>query len=186
MKLQRLLKLFTLKYRTCGRGLPICKVNSKYLVHGVHETMGLTVTKLLAGTHNAARRFLDGVSSFSSSVTAISSVPAKSLSGWMADKIAPHYWRPNSDITNCHLCDRRLDVADQKIHHCRACGEGFCSDCSDYKRPVPERGWGDAELVRVCRDCFEPQTAAAARRSRSHGSISSSAAEASEAVHARK
>ena len=44
----------------------------------------------------------------------------------------------------------------QKIHHCRACGEGFCNECSDYKRPVPERGWGEEEAVRVCRDCYGP------------------------------
>ena len=49
-----------------------------------------------------------------------------------------------------------MDVPDQKIHHCRACGEGFCGECSDYKRPVPERGWGPEELVRVCRDCYGP------------------------------
>ena len=38
-------------------------------------------------------------------------------------------------------------------HHCRACGEGFCDSCSNYKMPVPERGWG-ADPVRVCFGCF--------------------------------
>ena len=38
----------------------------------------------------------------------------------------------------------------------RACGEGFCHECSDFKRPVPERGWGMEEPVRVCRECYGP------------------------------
>ena len=108
---------------------------------------------------------------FGSTVSTLSSAPSKSVGGWLADKIAPNYWRPNSDITNCRLCDRRLDVADQKIHHCRACGEGFCGDCSDYKRPVPERGWGAEEQVRVCRDCYGP-LATKAMRSKSSGTLS--------------
>ena len=66
-----------------------------------------------------------------------------------------------------------MDVPDQKIHHCRACGEGFCGECSDYKRPVPERGWGPEEHVRVCRDCYGP-LATKAMRSKSHGNISNS------------
>jgi len=113
---------------------------------------------------------LDGVTNLSSTVSEISSVPSKSVSGWLADRIAPSYWRPNADITNCHLCDRRLDVASQKIHHCRACGEGFCHECSDFKRPVPERGWDPEEPVRVCRDCFGP-LATKAMRSKSHDAI---------------
>ena len=125
---------------------------------------------ILLGTHNAARRLLDGVTNLSSTVSEISSVPSKSVSGWLADRIAPSYWRPNADITNCHLCDRRLDVASQKIHHCRACGQGFCHECSDFKRPVPERGWDPEEPVRVCRDCFGP-LATKAMRSKSHDAI---------------
>ena len=46
----------------------------------------------------------------------------------------------------------RFDSTD-KIHHCRACGEGFCSSCSDFQRPVPEHGWG-TEPVRVCKPCY--------------------------------
>lgn len=37
-------------------------------------------------------------------------------------------------------------------HHCRACGEGFCEECSNYYRAVPERGWGSTP-VRVCKNC---------------------------------
>ena len=123
--------------------------------------------RTLQGTHNAARRLLDGVSSLSDTVTTLSTAPSRNVSGWMADRIAPAYWRPNAEITNCHLCDKRLDIGQQKIHHCRACGQGFCGDCSDYKRPVPERGWGTEEAVRVCKDCYGPL---ATKASKSRGS----------------
>jgi len=112
--------------------------------------------RTLQGTHNAARKLLDGVNCLSNTVSAISTVPSKSVSGWVADRIAPSYWRPNAEISNCQLCDKRLDGASEKIHHCRACGEGFCHECSDFKRPVPERGWGMEEPVRVCRECYGP------------------------------
>ena len=81
----------------------------------------------------------------------MSSAPAASIARWAADQVAPAYWRPNADIVSCHACARRFDTTD-KIHHCRACGEGFCAGCSAYQRPVPERGWG-GEAVRVCGAC---------------------------------
>lgn len=38
-------------------------------------------------------------------------------------------------------------------HHCRGCGEGFCSPCSINQMPVPARGW--TYPVRVCNSCKE-------------------------------
>ena len=134
------------------------------------------------GTHNAARRLLDGVTTLSTTVSELSSAPTKNVSQWLADRVAPSYWRPNAEITNCHLCDKRLD---KKIHHCRACGEGFCNDCSDYKRPVPERGWDPDEPVRVCRDCLEPLRTKA-MRSKSHGVVATASVSAEESIHARR
>lgn len=105
----------------------------------------------LQGTQNAARRLLDGVSAISGSVTEVSGAPAVSLARWAADQVAPAYWRPNADIVNCHSCSKRF-TATCKIHHCRACGEGFCDACSNFKRQVPEKGWG-FQPVRVCKIC---------------------------------
>ena len=65
----------------------------------------------------------------SGTVSEVSSAPAASIGRWAADQVAPSYWRPNADIINCHYCTKRFDTTD-KIHHCRACGEGFCSTCS--------------------------------------------------------
>ncbi|KAH8027567.1 hypothetical protein HPB51_007117 [Rhipicephalus microplus] len=58
------------------------------------------------------------------------------------------------EIKACHKCKKSFPPEEKK-HHCRACGNGFCQDCSSKTRPVPERGWG-TEPVRVCDDCFEP------------------------------
>ena len=144
------------------------------------------------GTHNAARRLLDGVTTLSGTLSELSSAPSKNVSQWLADRVAPSYWRPNSEITNCHLCDKRLDIVSQKIHHCRACGEGFCNDCSDYKRPVPERGWDPDEYVRVCRDCFGP-LGLKTKAVRSHDAVAATAVSAEgkstdprESLHARR
>lgn len=106
----------------------------------------------LQGTQNAARRLLDSMTALSGTVSEVSSAPAASIGRWAADQVAPAYWRPNADIINCHNCNKRFDGTD-KIHHCRACGEGFCSTCSNYQRPVPDRGWGYA-AVRVCKPCY--------------------------------
>jgi len=107
----------------------------------------------LQGTQNAARRLLDSVTLISGTVSEVSSAPASTLARWCADQVAPAYWRPNADIVACQHCSKRFNATD-KIHHCRACGEGFCSVCSSYQRPVPERGWG-FQPVRVCKPCYE-------------------------------
>lgn len=106
--------------------------------------------KNLQGTSNAARKVIEGVQYIADSVSSVSQKPTKMISDWMTDQIAPDYWIPNSLITECKKCQRELE-GEQK-HHCRACGEGFCDDCSLKKRHVPERGWNFP--VRVCDNCF--------------------------------
>ena len=53
-------------------------------------------------------------------------------------------------MQTCFKCEKKLE--EEQKHHCRACGRGFCDDCTAYQRPVPERGWPTA--VRVCEDCY--------------------------------
>nr|XP_032820647.1 zinc finger FYVE domain-containing protein 1 [Petromyzon marinus] len=103
--------------------------------------------------HNAAQRLLDGVNLVAQSVSDISSGPARAVSDWLTDQIAPAYWRPNAVVIACHNCNKQFEEKDTK-HHCRACGEGFCGACSSRSRPVPERGWGP-NPVRVCDACFQ-------------------------------
>lgn len=53
------------------------------------------------GSDNAVRRLLDGVGSVAEVVSSVSAFPAKAVTSWMSDKIAPTYWTPNSKILVC-------------------------------------------------------------------------------------
>nr|CAG4644696.1 EOG090X043H [Leptodora kindtii] len=57
-------------------------------------------------------------------------------------------WAPDEDVTNCRLCEKDFNLSRRK-HHCRSCGEIFCSSCSDNKMPLPS----SAKPVRVCDTC---------------------------------
>ncbi|XP_031436033.1 zinc finger FYVE domain-containing protein 1-like isoform X2 [Clupea harengus] len=108
---------------------------------------------LLKDNSNAAQRLLDGVNLMAQSVSELSVKPAKAVTSWITDQIAPAYWKPNALILTCHKCAEVFQESGTK-HHCRACGEGFCDQCSSRLRPVPERGWGLAP-VRVCDACYD-------------------------------
>ena len=74
------------------------------------------------------------------------------FSGILKDSARPSYWIPDDQITKCCVCET-LFGPKLRIHHCRACGEGVCQDCSPSKRPIPIRGWDYP--VRVCQKCFK-------------------------------
>nr|CAG4646166.1 EOG090X043H [Macrothrix elegans] len=57
-------------------------------------------------------------------------------------------WAPDDQATNCGLCEKEFNLARRK-HHCRACGEIFCSACSDNTMPLA----ASAKPVRVCDNC---------------------------------
>ncbi len=67
----------------------------------------------------------------------------------------PNYWVNEADTDNCAGCSKPFSYSVWK-HHCRACGEVFCSECSDKKRSVPERGY--TTPVRVCNLCYLQKT----------------------------
>jgi len=50
------------------------------------------------GSQNAAQKVLDGVTYISEAVAYVGSPPTRVISSWVADQIAPKYWRPNHDI----------------------------------------------------------------------------------------
>jgi len=54
---------------------------------------------VLQGTHNAARRIVDGLTFVSDTVTDYSKKPTRIVSNWVTDRIAPPYWTPNAVIT---------------------------------------------------------------------------------------
>lgn len=41
-------------------------------------------------------------------------------------------WQDSSEVTRCTLCDVKFTFTNRK-HHCRQCGQVFCSKCSNYK-----------------------------------------------------
>lgn len=51
----------------------------------------------------------------------------------------------------CKACKKHFGNSDTK-HHCRACGEGFCDECTSHEMPVPWRGWNTPR--RVCDACY--------------------------------
>lgn len=101
---------------------------------------------------NTGRYILDQIYSVSETIGQYSAGPTQTVTDWINDQIAPPYWVPNHLITNCWTCKKDFIPLAQK-HHCRACGNGFCSDCSCQSKPVPWRGWG-YDAVRVCGKCF--------------------------------
>lgn len=107
----------------------------------------------MRGTVYSAQYVLDGFSYITDAVASVGAQPTKTLASWVTDKIAPTYWKQNSDIKVCHICKRNFELTGLSKHHCRNCGEGFCNTCSKTKMPVPNRGWFDP--VRVCDDCKE-------------------------------
>lgn len=60
-------------------------------------------------------------------------------------------WIPDHAITNCQSCNTPFNFYTWK-HHCRSCGNIFCSYCSRHKSTVPKQklDWN----VRVCDKCY--------------------------------
>lgn len=104
---------------------------------------------------NTAQRVIDSVSYITEAVTNVSLQPTKALKAWAADQVAPSYWRSNNEIKQCHQCKISFSPTDDK-HHCRDCGEGFCTQCSSKTKCVPNRNWYSP--VRVCDACYEKET----------------------------
>ncbi|KAF8767342.1 Zinc finger FYVE domain-containing protein 1 [Argiope bruennichi] len=74
--------------------------------------------------------------------------------GFIKDSARPSYWVPDHELTHCHVCKTEFGPKVSK-HHCRACGEGVCQDCSKSRKPVHSRGWNYP--VRVCDTCISSE-----------------------------
>uniref|UniRef100_A0A8C5DNB8 Zinc finger FYVE domain-containing protein 1-like n=1 Tax=Gouania willdenowi TaxID=441366 RepID=A0A8C5DNB8_GOUWI len=74
-----------------------------------------------------------------------------STMGFVKDVARPDYWVPDHSITQCHQCSKAFTATMSK-HHCRACGQGVCGQCSTHMKAVPSRGWDHP--VRVCDSCY--------------------------------
>nr|XP_044988938.1 myotubularin-related protein 3 isoform X2 [Jaculus jaculus] len=60
-------------------------------------------------------------------------------------------WLPDHLAAHCYACDSAFWLASRK-HHCRNCGNVFCSSCCNQKVPVPSQRL--FEPSRVCKSCY--------------------------------
>ena len=63
----------------------------------------------------------------------------------------PPEWKLDKDSKDCTLCHAEFSVMTRK-HHCRNCGECFCSKCCSNQATLPK--FGIEKEVRVCESCF--------------------------------
>uniref|UniRef100_A0A3B3BD17 Zinc finger, FYVE domain containing 1 n=1 Tax=Oryzias melastigma TaxID=30732 RepID=A0A3B3BD17_ORYME len=95
-----------------------------------------------------ARKVGEAVQSTFGAVIGVIDIPL----GLVKDAARPAYWVPDQDIHCCCECQREF-LPRLTIHHCRACGQGVCDDCSQQRQLVPSRGWDHP--VRVCNSCSQ-------------------------------
>lgn len=68
---------------------------------------------------------------------------------------SPPKWIPDNAAPKCMACDTQF-TAFRRRHHCRCCGQVFCSQCSSATTPLPR--FGLTKPVRVCRICYARET----------------------------
>ncbi|VDN03405.1 unnamed protein product [Thelazia callipaeda] len=68
-------------------------------------------------------------------------------------KQASRKWLDDSEARNCHACNKPFTLTNRK-HHCRECGQIFCSSCSSFSAKIASH----KNPVRVCSACYEEIT----------------------------
>ncbi|OQS06061.1 hypothetical protein THRCLA_01879 [Thraustotheca clavata] len=61
-------------------------------------------------------------------------------------------WQPDDASDVCSQCQHIFTLWFRRRHHCRACGNLVCADCSPHFTPLPTIGYDYP--VRVCRGCI--------------------------------
>ena len=64
------------------------------------------------------------------------------------------HWMPDQLCKHCYLCDTPFTVF-RRRHHCRLCGQVFCSSCSSFFVPSQKKG---SSTLRTCQMCYEQVT----------------------------
>ncbi|KAJ3129639.1 hypothetical protein HK098_000790 [Nowakowskiella sp. JEL0407] len=66
------------------------------------------------------------------------------------------HWKPDFYATECALCRNTFNVVNRR-HHCRKCGEIFCSNCSAYSVRLDQMADFHPAGVksRVCKTCYD-------------------------------
>ena len=63
----------------------------------------------------------------------------------------PPVWVPDQLVVQCSCCNVQFTLF-RRRHHCRACGQIFCADCSRFTKNL--NCWGYNGPVRVCESCY--------------------------------
>ena len=63
----------------------------------------------------------------------------------------PAAWVPNDIVDSCMGCEKKFVTLFRLKHHCRACGNIYCDDCSSAREYLPP--FYTKEKVRVCMPC---------------------------------
>ena len=62
------------------------------------------------------------------------------------------FWMPDKYCKVCYACEEPFTMYRRK-HHCRMCGQIFCSNCSSYS--IDGSMFNTTGLVRACQLCYE-------------------------------
>jgi hypothetical protein len=71
-------------------------------------------------------------------------------------ELSKSQWEKDDSCAACRKCQRNFHPVTLRKHHCRQCGQIYCSDCSARKLPLPKIGFPFP--VRVCDSCQEEVT----------------------------
>ncbi|KAF7727960.1 1-phosphatidylinositol-3-phosphate 5-kinase [Apophysomyces ossiformis] len=76
---------------------------------------------------------------------------SKILARLRGHKIDKQYWMPDEQCKECYKCRKSFTLL-RRRHHCRACGQIFCSKCASHI--IPGKIFKQKGQVRVCNFCF--------------------------------
>ena len=71
--------------------------------------------------------------------------------GMVKPMFIPDHWTPN-----CINCDSKFTFL-RRRHHCRACGQVFCSNCCSEKYPLMYMRGEPARVCKPCKSALEEQ-----------------------------
>lgn len=74
---------------------------------------------------------------------------SSSLFSLTSDKDDRQHWMPDKLCKQCYACELPFTVF-RRRHHCRLCGQVFCSTCSAYFVE-----WEEHKTLRACQLCFD-------------------------------
>lgn len=64
--------------------------------------------------------------------------------------LSKEYWMKDESAKECFICMRSFNTFRRK-HHCRMCGQIFCSNCV---APIPGDKFGHNGLMKICKNCL--------------------------------